>query len=124
MSGTGDVEHVEVASLDDAVQVNVDEVLAGRRAPVPHHQRLHMRERQRLAQQRVVVEIDLADRQIIGRPPVGVDQAHFLDIQRELVHRLRRPTADGVFGVERCNRRVHFGNPWLSRFVTSTSCGR
>ena len=33
---------------------------------------------ERLLQQRVVVEIDLADRQVIGRPPVGVHLAQFV----------------------------------------------
>ena len=33
--GAGDVNHVEVVFLDDPVQVHVDEVLPGRRAPVP-----------------------------------------------------------------------------------------
>ncbi len=37
MAGTGDVEHVQVVGLDDAVQVDVDEVLARRRPPVADH---------------------------------------------------------------------------------------
>ena len=70
--GAGDVDHVEVVFLDDPVQVHVDEVLPGRRAPVPQQHVLHVRERQRPLQQRIVVEIDLADRQIVGGAPVGV----------------------------------------------------
>ena len=35
--GTRDVEHVQVILLDDPIQVNVDEVLARHRAPVPYH---------------------------------------------------------------------------------------
>src|SRR5208283_5012596 len=34
MPGSGDVNHVEVVFLDDAIQMHVDEVLPGRRAPV------------------------------------------------------------------------------------------
>ena len=78
VAGTGDVEHIQVILLDDPVQMHIDEVLARRRAPVADHQRLHMRQLQRLAQQRIVVEIDLADRQIVGGAPVGVDQAQFV----------------------------------------------
>ena len=40
---------------------------------MPDHQRLHMREPQRLLEQRVVVQIDLADRQIVRRPPIPID---------------------------------------------------
>ncbi len=32
---------------------------------------------ERLAQQRVVEEVDLPHRQVVGRPPIGVDQLGF-----------------------------------------------
>ena len=70
--GAGNVNHVEVVFLDDPVQVHVNEVLPGRRAPVSQQHVLHVRERQRPLQQRIVVEINLADRQIVGGAPVGV----------------------------------------------------
>ena len=73
--GAGDVDHVEVVLLDDPVQVRIDEVLPGRRAPVPQQHVLHIRERQRPLQQRVVVQINLADGQIVGGPPVGIHLA-------------------------------------------------
>ena len=41
-------------------EMDVDEVLARRRAPVSDHQRLHVRQLQRLLQQRIVVKINLA----------------------------------------------------------------
>ena len=37
-----DVKHVQVILLDDPVQMQVNEVLSRRRAPVPNHQRLYM----------------------------------------------------------------------------------
>ncbi len=58
---TGDVEHVQVVFLDDAIQMDVDEVLARRRAPVPDHQRLDVRQLERLFEQWVVIEIYLPD---------------------------------------------------------------
>ena len=70
--GAGDVDHVEVVFLDDPVQVHVDEVLPGGRAPVSQQHVLHVRERQRPLQQRIVVKINLADRQIVGGAPVGI----------------------------------------------------
>jgi len=53
VAGTGNVDIVQVIFLDDPVQVHVDEVLPRHRAPVTDHQRLHMREFQRLFQQRL-----------------------------------------------------------------------
>ena len=70
--GAGDVNHVEVVFFDDPVQMHVNEVLPGRRAPVSQQHVLHIRERQRPLQQRIVVKINLADRQIVGGAPVGI----------------------------------------------------
>ena len=70
--GAGDVNHVEVVLFDDPVQVHVNKVLPGGRAPVSQQHVLHIRERQRPLQQRIVVKINLADRQIVGGAPVGV----------------------------------------------------
>ena len=50
----------------------------GRRAPVSEQHVLDVRERQRPLQQRIVVEIDLADRQIVGGAPVGIHLMHEL----------------------------------------------
>ena len=55
--------------------MNIDEVLPGRCSPVADHQRLDMRQRQGLAEKRVIVQIELADRQIIGSAPIGVELA-------------------------------------------------
>ena len=73
--GAGDVDHVKVILVDDPVQMHVDEVLARRRSPVPQQQGFHVRQLERLSKQGVVVEIDLADGQVIGGPPVGIDLA-------------------------------------------------
>ena len=72
VAGAGDVDHVEVIFFDDPVQVGVDEVLPGGCAPVPQQHVLYVRERQRPLEQRIVVEINLADRQVVCRAPVGV----------------------------------------------------
>ncbi len=70
--GAGDIDHVQVELLDHPVQVHVDEVLPRGRAPVAQQHVLHVRERKRTLQQRVVAEVDLADRQIVCRAPIGV----------------------------------------------------
>jgi hypothetical protein len=74
VSRAGDEDRVEVARTDRAVHVRVDEVQPGRRPPVPEQPRLDVLDAQRLAQQRVRKQIDLADREIVGGAPVGVDQ--------------------------------------------------
>ena len=74
MAGADHVDHVEVKLFDQAIEVCVDEVEAGRRAPMAEEPRLDVLLLERLAQQRVVEQIDLADGQIVGGAPVGVDE--------------------------------------------------
>ena len=85
MPGAGDVDHVEVVFLDQPVQVDVEEIEARRRSPMPEQPRLDVLFGQRLLQQRVVVEIDLADRQIVRGAPVRVDQRP-LGIRQHIWH--------------------------------------
>src|SRR5215469_3188836 len=68
----GDKDHVEVVLLDDAIEMDVDEVEPWRRAPVAEQPWLDVLEPQRLPQQRIIVEIDLPYREIVGSTPVGV----------------------------------------------------
>ena len=59
---------VNHAARDDSVEVDVDEIQSGRRAPMSEQAGFDV-----LAlEQRVVVQINLADGQIIGRPPIGI----------------------------------------------------
>ena len=44
VTGPGNVKHIQVILLDDAVQVHVDEVLAWRGAPMSDYQGLHVRQ--------------------------------------------------------------------------------
>ena len=74
VSGAGDVDHVKVVLLDEAIEVRVDEIEAGRRSPMSEQARLDVLLLERLTQQRIVEEVDLADREIVGRAPVGVDE--------------------------------------------------
>jgi hypothetical protein len=82
MSGTGDVDHAEVVLFDDPVQVNVDEVQTRCRSPVAEEPRLDVLLRERALEQRVVIEINLADRQVVGSPPIRIDQSPLLVGQR------------------------------------------
>ena len=78
MTGAGDVDHVEVVLLDHPIQVNVDEVQAWRRSPVAEKPRLDVILCEGLLEQRVVVEINLADREVVGGPPVRIYQCPLL----------------------------------------------
>ena len=80
--GAGDVEHVQVVFLDDPVQMDVEEVLARRGSPVTEQARLDVLELQRLLEERVVHQIDLADGQVVRGPPVGVHLAQLLGGKR------------------------------------------
>src|ERR1039458_1523458 len=61
MAGPGDVNHVEVVFFDDAVQVRVNKILSGRRAPVSQQHVLHVSQRQWPLQKWIGVEVNLAD---------------------------------------------------------------
>src|SRR5206468_7162859 len=78
MAWPSDVNHIEPELLDDPVTVGVNEIKSGSRAPMAEQSRLDMLEPQRLFQQRIVVEIDLADGEVIRGAPPCVDEAQLL----------------------------------------------
>ena len=67
-----DVDHVQVVLDDQPVQVDVDEVQTGGRAPVPQKAGLDVFAAQGLVEQRIVLQVDLPDRKIVRSTPVGV----------------------------------------------------
>ncbi len=75
MTGTDNVDHVEIMFDDQPVEVDVKHIEPRRRSPMPEQPRLDVIDRQRLFEQRVLAQIDLADRQIIRRTPVGMHAA-------------------------------------------------
>lgn len=77
MPGSAHIKDAEIVGPNRAVQMRVDEIKSGRGAPVAEQPRLDMVACQRLAQQGVVEQIDLSDRQIIGGAPVAIDQVEF-----------------------------------------------
>ena len=74
VAGAGDVDGRLRALGDDAVEVGVEEVEPGRGTPVPEQAMLDVVARQRLAQQGVVKQVDLPDRQVVGGAPPTVDR--------------------------------------------------
>jgi hypothetical protein len=84
VTGPGDEDRVQVACDDRAVHVGVEQVQAGGRAPVPEQPRLDVLERQRLAQQRVVQQVDLPDGQVVRRAPPRVEALQLLAGKRNV----------------------------------------
>ena len=94
VAGPGQVDHVRVGLAHEAVQVRVDEREARRRAPVAEQPRLDVRGRERLPQQRIVPQIDLADGQVVRGPPVRVEESDLLGRHRHaLISRFPVPPA-------------------------------
>ena len=75
MTGAGDVDHVQAVGANDAVEMRVDEILARGGSPVAQQHALDVRGGQGLGEQRVVAQVDLAHREVIGSPPPRIDQA-------------------------------------------------
>src|SRR6266700_2433676 len=73
VAGPDDDHHLRPGRGDRAGQVRPDEVQAGGGAPVPEQPRLDVLGAQRLGQQRVGHQVDLAHGQVVGRAPVGVE---------------------------------------------------
>ena len=92
----GQVDHVGVALVDQPVQVDVDQAQPGRRAPVAEQPRLDVLRPQRLAQQRIVQQVDLRDGQVVGGVPVALHA-----LQRRCVER----------ALDTCKLRVRPGLP-------------
>lgn len=78
VAGAGDQHGVEVARHDHPVEVGVDQVEAGAGAPVPEQSRLDVVGGQRLAQQRIVQQVDLPDGEVVRGAPVGVQPAQLV----------------------------------------------
>ena len=73
----GNEDHILIKFLDDAVQVDIDEVLSGNGSPVADDLLFHIVTGQRTAEQRIVQQVELAGCQIVRRTPIGVDFFQF-----------------------------------------------
>ena len=84
--GACDVQYVQVMLVYDTVQMHIDEVQPRSGAPVAEESRLHVLKTQGNLEQRVIIQIDLSDREIVGCTPIRV---HLLDeVERKrAVHR-------------------------------------
>ncbi len=81
MAGAGHEQHVLAALSDDAVEVGVEQVEPWGRPPVPEQSGLHMFGSKWFPQQRVVHQVDLPYRQVVGGPPVSVEPVQLRLVQ-------------------------------------------
>ena len=95
---TDDVDHVQIVVLDQPVEVDVEEIQPRRRAPMAEQPRLDMFELEGRFEQRIVLQIDLADRKIIRRAPIGVHFPEEIGRQGIRHHGLRNGLAAVCFG--------------------------
>ena len=70
-----DVDDVEASFCDDAIEVRVDEIQARGRPPMAEQAALDVLRTQRLTQQRVRQQVDLAYGEVVRGPPVGCRSA-------------------------------------------------
>ena len=82
VAGAGDEDGVQILAPDQAVHVRIQQVQAGRGAPVAETARLDVLGAQRLLEQRVVHQKDLSRREIVGGAPPGVEAVQFGVVQR------------------------------------------
>src|SRR5579862_2536681 len=75
VSGSRDVDHVQIVFFDEPIEVRVDEIESGRSAKVSQQSRLDVLDLKRLAQKRVGVQINLSHGKVICRTPVGINLA-------------------------------------------------
>ena len=73
VSGPCNIERRDLALSDDSIEMGVDEVEARRRSPVAEQSRFDVLSHERLAEQRIVNQIDLADRQVVRGPPPRIE---------------------------------------------------
>jgi hypothetical protein len=95
VAGAADVDHAEIARLDGAVQVDPDEVEAGGGPPVAEQTGLDVLDRDRLLEQRVLVQVNLSHGEIVGRAPPRVDLPQDFGRERTFRHEAPPSTARG-----------------------------
>src|SRR5665213_243480 len=72
VTGSDDIDHVQIVVLDQPVEMDIEEIQPRRRAPMTKQTGLDVLKRQRCFEQRVILQIDLPDRKIVRRTPIGV----------------------------------------------------
>ena len=69
MTRTFDIKHIQVILVDDPIQMRINKILAGDRAPVSNRMHFQIIFFDRSTQQGIVFQINLTNRQVIGCTP-------------------------------------------------------
>ena len=109
---TGHEDHVQVVALDHAIEMRPHERERRARAPVAKQAVLHVVGLQGLLEQRVVLEIDHSDGEVVARAPPGVDQAQLLARKGVLRQGVRIDCLHGAL-LHLATRRPR-GLPWAA----------
>ncbi len=99
VAGSGDVDRRLFALCDRPVEVGVEEVQPGSGAPVAEQPGFDVVAGQRRSQQRVVQQVDLAHREVVGGAPPPVDLLEHL-VRRCRCHDVIQPPIVGRGGFE------------------------
>src|SRR5215510_12260698 len=77
MAGASKVDHVEIVLLDNAIEMHVDKIEARCRSPMSQQSRLDVFQREGLLEEGIIKEINLADGQVVRRPPIRIHRFQF-----------------------------------------------
>lgn len=72
MTRTDNADHVQVVELDQAIEMDIDEIQSCRRTPMAKQARFDMFQPKRNLKKRIVLQIDLPDGQVVCRSPISV----------------------------------------------------
>src|SRR5665648_394313 len=78
VAGPDNIDHVQIALFDQTVEMDIDEVEPGGSAPMPKQTRFDVFELERGVEQRIVLKINLPDREVIGGAPITSRSGRFI----------------------------------------------
>src|SRR4029079_8576988 len=72
VTGPDHINHVEIVLFDQTIEVDIDKIEAGGCAPMSKQAWFDVLKYERRFEQRIILQIDLADREIVCGAPIGV----------------------------------------------------
>ena len=78
MAGADDIHRGLLSGADHSVEMSVQKIQSRRRAPMTDQSVFDVVAVQRLAQERILQQVDLADTQVVARSPPPIDRVDFI----------------------------------------------
>jgi hypothetical protein len=66
------MDHVQIMLFDQTVQVDIEKVQSGRRAPMAEQAWLDVSQLERDFEERVLLQVNLTNGEVVGRAPIGI----------------------------------------------------